>query len=903
MLKKISFALVLGIFGTIFYAQYDPWTHKKIVSLLQKIAHESLGGNFLCTVHSVSFFSPSLVLHDVEMKSLEPDAWSWRCKKCEVHCSWIQLLLKGVMDQYVVIDGFECRSRSAESRLAIEPHVMAMLQKSFLPFAVELKSMIFKNAHFYGNDENYKSEVAVSFNSSSVKMGHQIKTTMSLIDGHVMYKKSNYVENIATDIFITTAYSGLTDRYDVGVQVAGTFVLSHMGNQGGCYITGGWKSDRGRFSVRNAYNVLMIDPIIITERELRVNARFPLSYAVQCITDSTVDQMINGIGHCSIKINRDEPQTVDGQLVLEDVTVNNHHVCDAGKIIFARHDDDWKVRLGISRYNQECKGTGYWSQSTQKGELVVKNITDISSKIFPYWRIKPQSFGAHVIVDNDTIKGSYEVVATNTLRDATHKHSSLFSYIQGIATAHGLIDDNQFSGEVELYPHSVLDHFFYKDKENKPLITLQATDDKKQITGSIAFPFIRSVINTIMKYDVQGEGSLDVVATVSSSEVIADIRLNEATIRLPQTYNFIDGFNAHCVYNVAHKSVICENVNLSLHAGNINCLRAITHFDHNGHLVFAHAPLILESCLINIKKDLFAIVSGNLLFSKPLSSDGRVDGHIIIDKAQLKENLFSGIIQKQLLSYAHSAFSLSDVALKCDLAIETKSPIVVDTGFLQTNAHVNVRIQKDVHDPTVAGSIVLQSGTLNFPYKPLYISKGVITFSPEQLFNPAIELVARNKIKKYDVSLQVDGSLLTHNIALDATPPLSEEQIVGLLLVGAEEQSLNSMMPALIVQNLKSLIFSNNQSSFFDKYFKPLLGSFNINLVPSFTDQTGRGGLRGALEISIDDRWRAVIQKNFSLTEDTKFELEFLLSDDITLRAYRDERRDLGGEVEMRWKF
>ena len=58
-----------------------------------------------------------------------------------------------------------------------------------------------------------------------------------------------------------------------------------------------------------------------------------------------------------------------------------------------------------------------------------------------------------------------------------------------------------------------------------------------------------------------------------------------------------------------------------------------------------------------------------------------------------------------------------------------------------------------------------------------------------------------------------------------------------------------------------------------------------------------------ALEITIDDRWRAVIQKNFSLTEDTKFELEFLLSDDITLRAIRDERRDLGGEVEMRWKF
>jgi hypothetical protein len=73
--------------------------------------------------------------------------------------------------------------------------------------------------------------------------------------------------------------------------------------------------------------------------------------------------------------------------------------------------------------------------------------------------------------------------------------------------------------------------------------------------------------------------------------------------------------------------------------------------------------------------------------------------------------------------------------------------------------------------------------------------------------------------------------------------------------------------------------------------------------VPSFIDQSGRGGLRGAIEIDISDRWRAVIQKNFSLTEDTRFELEYLLSDDISVRATRDIRRDLIGEVEMRYKF
>ena len=103
------------------------------------------------------------------------------------------------------------------------------------------------------------------------------------------------------------------------------------------------------------------------------------------------------------------------------------------------------------------------------------------------------------------------------------------------------------------------------------------------------------------------------------------------------------------------------------------------------------------------------------------------------------------------------------------------------------------------------------------------------------------------------------------------------------------------------MQNIKSMLFGYDQSQmsrYFGKLFKPFK---SIHLVPSFIDQSGRGGLRGAIEIDISERFRALIQKNFSLTEDTRFELEYLVSDDISVRATRDIRRDLIGEVEMRY--
>lgn len=902
MFKKIILGIILGIFGTIFFAQYDQWTHKKIVQLMQKVARESLGGNFSCSIQSVSFFSPSIILSDLEMNSINPDAaWQWRCKRCEIACSWLQLLFKGILDQHVVIDGYECKSSIKDDRLAIEPHLMAMMDQSFLPFSSELKSVVFKNGSFCVDHQKMQSCLSIKFNSSSLRIGKQLKTTMSIGDGKLLRENNTYVEKIALDLSFITEYVA-ADLCDTGLHVAGTFSLPHMAHQGSCYLTGSWKSDCGRFSIRNAYNSFTIDPIIVTEREVRLHGRFPLSYAMQCIRNSSADQMIQGTAHFSAKIARDEAKKIDGQVVVEDVKVNQHHLCDVGKVIFEGYDDHYKMRIAINRYNQECKGTGYWHVGNEQGELLLKNITDLSAKMFPYWRIKPNDFVVHATAQDGIAKGTYETILSNRLSETTHNTRGSFSYAHDQLSAQGNIDSDQFSIDAAIYPELALHHCCYKDKEDKVLIVLDTKDDA--IVGSISFPFIRSMINRVFNYDVQGEGNLNIVAQLKPAQIIADVALHEATIRLPQTYNFIDGLRAHCIYNFADKSAVIENAYISLHTGKLHCLRATTYFNDNGSLVFMHAPVLVDRCLLNVKRDLFALVSGNLLFSKKIvSQPSCVQGNIIIDKARLKENLFSGVIQKQLLSYTHSVFALPDVPLFCDITIATKSPIRVDTGFFQTNAQVNLRVKKEMHEPSVSGSILLHSGMLNFPYKPLYISKGIITFTPEQLFDPIIELVARNKIKKYDVALQIEGSLLTHHIALDATPPLTEEQIVGLLLVGSEENSLNSMMPALIVHNLKSLIFSNNQSSFFDKYFKPLLGTFNINLVPSFTDQTGRGGLRGALEITVEDRWRAVIQKNFSLTEDTKFELEFLFSDDITFRAVRDERRDLGGEVEMRWKF
>ena len=203
------------------------------------------------------------------------------------------------------------------------------------------------------------------------------------------------------------------------------------------------------------------------------------------------------------------------------------------------------------------------------------------------------------------------------------------------------------------------------------------------------------------------------------------------------------------------------------------------------------------------------------------------------------------------------------------------------------------------------GGIQFLSGSILFPYKPLYITKGSLYFPTPGGGDSLISLIATNKIKKYRVTLHVTGTVADHTVTLSSVPHLAQEQIISLLLSGSEAESLATAVPAIVMQNIQNSLFSSGvikapESSSLGRLLSSLR---RVQVVPNFTDQTGRGGLWGIIEIDVNERWRALLQKNLSLSEDVRFEVEYLLSDDISIKALRDERGDMSGEVEMRIKF
>ena len=259
-----------------------------------------------------------------------------------------------------------------------------------------------------------------------------------------------------------------------------------------------------------------------------------------------------------------------------------------------------------------------------------------------------------------------------------------------------------------------------------------------------------------------------------------------------------------------------QNILIKLQKGSIQSKKCCFYFDDLWHLRFAHIPLFAHKLFLNIEKDMFIIFSGSILGIHDSVRGSKLSGSLQLDQGQIKKNIFSSSAQKSIASQFITGLSspLSDCVV--DLQVETKMPHHIKASALDAQVTCNVALKGTIENLQPEGIVEIVNGSLSFPYKSIPIVSGKLFFSPPNTQDPAIELLARGKVKKYHVTLRVDGTISHPVIAFDASPPLTEEQIMTLLLSGSDDGSLVLAMPALLMHNVQSLLFSDEKwNSFF----------------------------------------------------------------------------------------
>jgi hypothetical protein len=770
---------------------------------------------------------------------------------------------------------------------------------------ISLSELKLAHASFELHDITKKNKGFIAWQNHSKKIPGSFKTIVHIIDGSLTLDNTIIVSDYAGDIALELVEDSnqklcptahVTTHARIHTPLLPTFPLT---------VKGHWHDANGSLVIKSPDEKTFVckasatrdDSAITLDSSVHVDPN--LLSACACIATGF------NLPHLQGNIELRAHNTISGAGITGLAHVHLEDFAADKKPLFNKLDASVHIEqkmvngyCNIHIENQQSlDATIFYNHEQQNGMLGIhtKEPLCIGSVNLPACSAQCSYDGA-----NSIVHGNFSVHAA-TVQEQPLAHGT-YEINEQTVTINGCHKTARFGASFCPKPFKLCSVHYTHMQTNQPLLEVKSLSDNPHAFNSmIDISLIKECIKAPFAHTIQADGKLILDAEIKDNVVRGSCHLSQGNIRLPQTYNFISGL--HVPFSVDLNQLTCSisDAHCTLHKGSVHCKKGTVMFDKNYQVHFAHMPILFDSCLLNPTKDLFAIVSGSSLFSYQQNKIPFLQCNVIIERSQLKENLFSPLFQRAL--FGPGTGTPPHVA--CDITVQTRDPIRIKTAFLEANAKVNVNMSNTLATPHLSGSVQIDSGTLSFPYKPLYINKAEITLQPDKLDDPIIELLAKNTIKKHQVTLSVSGSLQNHTISLESSPALTEDQIMALLLVGSPSESLNIVMPALVMQNIKNIIFESEQSPLkLDTYFRHMLRPLkHIHLAPSFIDQTARGGVRGGIEIEIGDRWRALIQKNFSLSEDTRFELEYLVSDDVSIRAIRDERRDASAEAEFRWKF
>src|SRR3990167_448884 len=846
-----------------------------------------------------SVIFPRVFIKEVSLYSPIQGQWSINGKDVTVSFSWLNFLFKRTINGNIHACSVKSSSQIVNNVLFIKKPLISFFAQGEMTFPFDCKSLKIDEGHMIINNLDLNDTNSFKWSSFTKKDIGDLKSVASLYNCEFFFHNKHICHNGHMLIYIKCLNTGpisaeITAQYSIPLlQTNKINFTAHIHNNRGTYT---FKDQMQKFDLHGLIelnNTTISADIcgLLAPKLLETVLPFHLPFSIE--------------GNGSIQAHAtltDRCLDYSGQYTLDNFTCGSFQLLDRLTVDFTATP---MINAGsLSIYNNAhdkiAHGSWKFEHVEDHGVFTLCNTHTITKYL---WNIPPnQLLISGCFSAKEGLKGTIVAPTEHTITKSLSQICSSFSCSASDCLLNGSIGNYSIDTHMTLSPFSI-NHIKVINQESKQEVA-QLTTENRKVSSAIDYSILHSFLPEELQSIFSGDGKFTYTGDLDNGIITGKLCLNNGSIFLGHTANLISQINADVNLDFNKSFIGIPTSFCQLHKGSISIKDGYISYKNSLWPLSASLPLTIDELFIGWQK-MAEIFSGDIV----VSSDGKeppcLSGFISIDKTSLNNNILSGRLRKEISHLFHQSTQIES-PLMLDVILQSKEPITIQTDLLSTKALVDLTIKNSSINPNISGSIELQGGWIAFPYTKLNIRQGSIHFLPEQPYNPLIEIIAKNTIKDYKITLYVTGSTQDPMINLKSTPALTDEQIGSLLMSGSEDISLSMLMPTLLSPYIKTFITGNRTSQKLASkrlaqiILKPLR---HIRLIPIFTDQTGRDGFRTALEIRASDRLHARIERSFTITEDTAFEIDYALTDDVHARIIKNELGDLGGEIEMRWKF
>src|SRR2546421_4088418 len=129
---------------------------------------------------------------------------------------------------------------------------------------------------------------------------------------------------------------------------------------------------------------------------------------------------------------------------------------------------------------------------------------------------------------------------------------------------------------------------------------------------------------------------------------------------------------------------------------------------------------------------------------------------------------------------------------KFDVTIKTKDPVLIRGNLATGEATTDLKLIGTGIKPGLQGVVQMERVEATLPFSRLEVSRGSLTFNPNDSTNPTIDLQGTSVIRDYTVRVYVYGTLLSPQAIFTSEPPLPQEEIISLIATGASRKELST---------------------------------------------------------------------------------------------------------------
>lgn len=900
---KVIFALGLGVYATLVYVQHDQGFINFFHAQLKEQLHKRLQINFEGAIKSINFLRAQVVIENVVCTPLNTtEHWSFRTETCSVNFSWFLLWYTKKFHININCKKLHAKSGITNNSLTLIETIKKMVYGSQESLPIILHNITLQQAKIKIDDPLFAGSW-VTFNGQCNQIANLFKIRFYITDGSIVMDHRLLLSKI-----VGSLQGAIQVDQKIHFQINTDLTMKLEGlepsNQD-VRCEGTWTEQQAVCTAYNQDRSFQVDPLIITWHNQvlsQAHVALPATYFTNFFGLKQLSKDLKGA--CVIDFVTSSTDTVSGQLVTQDLCYKGH-TFEHLTLSFVK--DISFVRGQIEAHKKEGIFAGPWSFDllTQQCEINLNNHTNWPLDSKNTWQIPAYKGSFFCKYDHSTQLATFDATTTigNLKTDRAIPFTAKGSYnVSGLLAVNGMIDVYNYSGQLQLFPMFKPLQVNCFNAENVELLSWKLHGSEHElIQADVSYELVQKILQDYFEYNVSGQGSFSITGTCKDAVFQTHIETHNSTIELPETYNFISAITGNCIFDSAKQIIFFEDFLIKLHKGFVGLAKARIDYNDQYQVTFMHVPITFKKCFLNWKDIFLVVTSGSCLLQKKGEEPYCVESMLILERGQLKENPFS-LTGQQAVTHSFLPTTLFDPEkVKIICTITTEKPLHIKTPQIESRAVIDLTLENFEKIFQFSGKLRLLGGQVHFPYKPLYITRAEVKFLPTQTVDdPFVQLLAQGTLKRYGVTLLVSGTLQDPHITVSSVPALSEEQIISLLFTGVLDESLNVLVPTLVIRNIESFIFGPAHNRTANTWLSSLK---NIRFVPSFIDQTGRGGFRGAIEVDVNEQLHAKLQKNFSLSEDTRIEFEYLASDEISFKAIKDERSDLGAEVEMRFKF